>query len=82
MIHGLLQSSGSFASSGKQSLAYYLYTQVTIYGSIINRIGFTPDETKVDTDEYWDWDITEMARYDLPALMDFCWLTTWQTGRS
>lgn len=71
MIHGLLQSSGSFASSGKQSLAYYLYTQGYDIWLGNNRIGFTPDETKVDTDEYWDWDITEMARYDLPALVDF-----------
>ncbi|CCF57831.1 hypothetical protein KAFR_0D01840 [Kazachstania africana CBS 2517] len=68
LIHGLLQSSGSFASSGKDSIAYYLHKQGYDVWLGNNRCGF-----KYDTwdPKYWDWDIKEMSEIDLLALMDF-----------
>ena len=84
-LHGLLQSSGSFASSGTKSLAYYL----TVHGGKDcwlgnNRCGFVPgwedltinsmgepENKKKTKKERWAWDILDMAKYDLPCLVDF-----------
>ena len=68
MIHGLLQSSGAFASGAKNSLAYYFYSQGYDIWLGNNRIGFA---TEANDDEYWDWDITEMAKYDLITMVEF-----------
>ncbi|KAG0667437.1 hypothetical protein C6P45_005490 [Maudiozyma exigua] len=68
MIHGLLQSSGGFASGSQNSLAYYFYSLGYDIWLGNNRIGFT---TESNDDEYWDWDINEMAEYDLITMVEF-----------
>ncbi|KAL6928515.1 hypothetical protein ACO0SA_003258 [Hanseniaspora valbyensis] len=74
-IHGLLQSSGSFASSGLNSLAYYVKQSLgrdVWLGN--NRCGFNPGvrhDPNHAKDDLWDWDLNEMSKYDLPCLTDF-----------
>lgn len=74
-IHGLLQSSGSFASSGLNSLAYYIKQNLgrdVWLGN--NRCGLVPGTRHAEgkaTDDLWDWDLNEMSKYDLPCLIDY-----------
>ncbi|XBW35997.1 hypothetical protein QEN19_001572 [Hanseniaspora menglaensis] len=74
-IHGLLQSSGSFASGGLNSLAYYVKQSLgrdVWLGN--NRCGFNPGvrhDPNHAKDDLWDWDLNEMSKYDLPCLTDF-----------
>ena len=72
MIHGLLQSSGSFASNGQNSLAYYLFHQGFDVWLGNNRCGFVPswNPKKVNSRKHWDWDLNEMVKFDLPKLID------------
>ncbi|SCV03512.1 LAMI_0H08746g1_1 [Lachancea mirantina] len=70
LLHGLLQSSGSFASSGRKSLAYYLEEQGFDVWLGNNRCGFKPKWAHIEKDAHWDWDLKEMVKYDLPALVD------------
>ena len=73
MLHGLLQSSGSFASNGRKSLAYFLYQSGYDIWLGNNRCGFRPEwnEAKVPTlASRWDWDLREMVKYDLTLLID------------
>lgn len=71
-MHGLLQSSASFASSGDKSLAYYFNEQGYDIWLGNNRIGFDYDCDKNKHDEnYWNWDMNEMYRIDLPTLITF-----------
>lgn len=73
-IHGLLQSSGSFASSGLNSLAYYV--KVSLGRDVWlgnNRCGFNPGvrhDPNHEKDDLWNWDLNEMSKYDLPCLTD------------
>ncbi|CAB4252524.1 similar to Saccharomyces cerevisiae YLR020C YEH2 Steryl ester hydrolase, catalyzes steryl ester hydrolysis at the plasma membrane [Maudiozyma barnettii] len=75
LLHGLLQSAGAFASSGKSSLAYYLYEQGFDIWLGNNRCGFNPDwdmqKLNNDKKKKWDWDIHEMCQYDLKCLIEF-----------
>ncbi|CAI8504881.1 unnamed protein product [Hanseniaspora opuntiae] len=74
-IHGLLQSSGSFASSGLNSLAYYVSQNLgrdVWLGN--NRCGLIPGKRHAEgkkNDDLWDWDLNEMSKYDLPCLVDY-----------
>ena len=82
MVHGLLQSSGSFASCGRKSLAYYMYESGFDVWLGNNRCGFNP---KWNTDimkkfygkesklkfKKWDWDINEMTKYDIKSFIEF-----------
>ncbi|CCD24501.1 uncharacterized protein NDAI_0D01870 [Naumovozyma dairenensis CBS 421] len=72
MIHGLLQSSGSFASNGQNSLAYYMFNSGFDVWLGNNRCGFTPNWNPklIPKKKRWDWDINEMVNYDLPMLID------------
>ncbi|EJS42744.1 YLL012W [Saccharomyces arboricola H-6] len=73
MLHGLLQSSGSFASNGRKSLAYFLYQSGYDIWLGNNRCGFKPEwnDAKLPTsDSKWDWDLREMVKYDLTLLID------------
>lgn len=71
-IHGLLQSSASFASSGDQSLAYYFNNQGYDIWLGNNRIGFNMDPIRNKNDKnYWNWDMNEMYKIDLPTLINF-----------
>ncbi len=72
LLHGLLQSSGSFCSSGKESLAYYLFKNGYDVWLGNNRCGFEPRHLFLDPNDYnmWNWDIVDMAQYDLTAMID------------
>lgn len=72
LLHGLLQSSGSFCSSGKDSLAYMFHKNGYDVWLGNNRCGFEPRHINFTPDDYrmWDWDIVDMAQYDLTSLID------------
>ena len=82
MVHGLLQSSGSFASGGRKSLAYYMYESGFDIWLGNNRCGFYPKwnidklrkvhgkESKLKFKK-WDWDINEMTKYDIKSLIEY-----------
>lgn len=70
MLHGLLQSSGSFASSGRKSLAFHLNDCGYDVWLGNNRCGFKPS-AKTKLKDFWNWDMTDMVKHDLPALIDF-----------
>ncbi|KAH3661474.1 hypothetical protein OGAPHI_006321 [Ogataea philodendri] len=72
LLHGLLQSSGSFVTSGYKSLSYLLIRNGYDVWLGNNRCGFDPQHTFLSSNdpEMWDWDLTEMAKYDLTAMVD------------
>lgn len=74
MIHGLLQSSGAFASTGRKSLTYYLHENGFDIWLGNNRCGLKAkwNMKKIGTDKRkkWDWDINEMVQYDVKALVE------------
>lgn len=72
LLHGLLQSSGSFCSSGKESLGYYLFQSGYDVWLGNNRCGFEPRHIFMDPSDYnmWNWDIVDMAKYDLTSMID------------
>jgi pimeloyl-ACP methyl ester carboxylesterase len=72
-IHGLLQSSGSFLTSGYKSLAYLLVSNGYDVWLGNNRCGFNPRHKiyKKNDHEMWDWDLNEMTKYDIPAMIDY-----------
>ncbi|CEP62749.1 uncharacterized protein LALA0_S06e02916g [Lachancea lanzarotensis] len=71
LLHGLLQSSGSFASAGRKSLAYFFYESGFDVWLGNNRCGFKPkwNRNKVRNDSKWNWDMRDMVKYDLRALV-------------
>lgn len=72
LLHGLMQSYGAFCSSGADSLAIFWYNQGYDVWLANNRCGFEPAHRDLSpsTDEFWDWDINEMAEYDLPCMLN------------
>ncbi|KAH3680148.1 hypothetical protein WICMUC_000549 [Wickerhamomyces mucosus] len=72
LLHGLLQSSGSFCSSGKESLAYFLFQQGYDIWLGNNRCGFECRHIDLEPNDYlmWDWDIVDISEHDLTALID------------
>ncbi|CAR26471.1 ZYRO0B10472p [Zygosaccharomyces rouxii] len=74
MLHGLLQSSGSFASSGRKSLAYFMHQSGFDIWLGNNRCGLKPkwnkSKFKNDKRRKWDWDIHEMVKFDMKALVN------------
>ncbi|VEU21391.1 DEKNAAC102571 [Brettanomyces naardenensis] len=72
LIHGLLQSSGSFISGGYKSLAYLLIQNGYDVWLGNNRCGFHPQHVEYnDFDpKMWDWDLTEMCKFDLTCMID------------
>ncbi|CCD26777.1 sterol esterase NDAI_0I02080 [Naumovozyma dairenensis CBS 421] len=73
MLHGLLQSSGAFASGGRKSLAYFLHESGFDIWLGNNRCGLKAkwNMEKVGTPaKKWDWDLNEMVKYDLKALIE------------
>ncbi|QLG70602.1 hypothetical protein HG535_0A05430 [Zygotorulaspora mrakii] len=74
MLHGLLQSSGSFASSGRKSLAYFLHQSGFDIWLGNNRCGLKPkwnmSALGFDKRKKWDWDMDQMVQYDLKALIE------------
>lgn len=82
MVHGLLQSSGSFASGGRKSLAYYMFESGFDVWLGNNRCGFHPKWNMDKLRERhgpnanlnfkkWDWDVDEMTMYDLKSHIEY-----------
>lgn len=72
LIHGLMQSSASFLTSGYKSIAYLLVSSGFDVWLGNNRCGFHPKHltySKHDP-QMWEWDVTEMAQFDIPAMID------------
>ena len=73
MVHGLLQSAGAFASTGRNlSPTTYMSLALTS-GWGTTDVGSTPSGIWIYSNtinvQRWNWDIKEMARYDLKALV-------------
>lgn len=73
MVHGLLQSSAAYLTSGKESIAAYYVGQGYDVWLGDNRCGFEPKHVryKQSDSRMWNWDITEMGTEDLPALINY-----------
>ncbi|KAF4000758.1 putative alpha/beta-hydrolase lipase region family protein [Saccharomyces cerevisiae] len=75
LLHGLLQSCGAFASSGRKSLAYFLYESGFDVWLGNNRCGLNAkwNMKKLGNDhsKKWDWDMHQMVQYDLKALINY-----------
>ena len=71
LVHGLMQSSGSFVTGGYKSLAYFLVKNRYDVWLGNNRCGFRPRHTHYGLNDprMWDWDLHEMSQYDLPAML-------------
>lgn len=72
LVHGLMQSSASFMTSGIKSLGYLLLENEYDVWLGNNRCGFHPQHTEFSSGdpEMWTWDIREMATKDLPCMVD------------
>lgn len=75
MQHGLLLCLGAFLTLGRNSLAYYLVEQGYDVWMGNNRSWFEVNHANLEgnlmhNEQYWDWDIRELAYYDLPCLID------------
>ncbi|RLV93377.1 Sterol esterase 1 [Spathaspora sp. JA1] len=73
--HGLLSCSGSYITSGRNSLAYYLVEQGYDVWLGNNRSWFEAVHTHYEgnlynNEQYWDWGMTDLAYYDLPTLIE------------
>ena len=72
-IHGLFCSSETYLTGGRKSLAYHMVDSNFDVWLGNNRGGFNPKHSRLSNydPQMWNWDITEMAKYDLPALLSF-----------
>ncbi|CAH6721708.1 sterol esterase 2 [[Candida] jaroonii] len=73
--HGLLSSAGAFLTPGTRSLPYYLVKNGYDVWLGNNRSGFKPLHSTIKgnlmhSEEYWDWDINNLALYDIPCLIN------------
>lgn len=73
--HGLLSSSGSYLSLGRNSLAYHIQQAGYDVWMGNNRSWFEAQHAYYEgnlmhNEEYWDWDVRELAYYDLPCIID------------
>ena len=71
LIHGLLQSAGSYCCNDDSSLAFYLAKSGYDVWLGNNRCGFNPQHTmlKYSDPRMWAWNIRQMGVIDLPALI-------------
>jgi pimeloyl-ACP methyl ester carboxylesterase len=71
LIHGLLQSSGAYCSTGPHSLAFYLAKSGLDVWLGNNRCGFNPRHSMLHPSDprMWNWNIRQMGVLDLPALI-------------
>ena len=69
MIHGLMQSSGTFCSHDDNSLAFYLCKSGYDVWLGTNRCGFKPEHAflKSSDPRMWTWTPRDMGARDLPA---------------
>ncbi|PWW79391.1 alpha/beta-hydrolase [Tuber magnatum] len=72
LMHGLLQSSGSFCVNDEDSLAFYLCKAGYDVWLGNNRCGFKPKHTVLHYSDprMWAWNIRQMGIIDLPALIN------------
>lgn len=73
IMHGLFQSSGSFVTSEERSLAFWLARQGGYQVFMGNNRGVFDmghKTLKRSDPRFWDYNIRELAIYDLPALVD------------
>ncbi|KAG6014664.1 hypothetical protein E4U54_004989 [Claviceps lovelessii] len=72
LIHGLLQSSGTFCCNDDESLAFWLCKSGFDVWLGNNRCGFDPrhESLKYSDPRMWSWTIQHMGIHDLPALTD------------
>jgi hypothetical protein len=70
--HGLFQCSGIFMMNEKDSLAFYLAEKGFDVWCGNNR-GIFEGHTHLgyDDDQYWDWSIDELGKYDFPAFIHY-----------
>lgn len=73
--HGLLSSSGCFLTPGSRSLPVYFLQQGYDIWLGNNRGGFQPlheyyDGNLMHNELFWDWDIRDLAFYDITCLID------------
>ncbi|KAK0546871.1 hypothetical protein OC846_005082 [Tilletia horrida] len=74
IMHGLFQSSGSFVTSEERSLAFWLARHGKYQIFLGNNRGvFDMGHRKYKRSDprFWDWNIRDLAIYDLPALVDY-----------
>ncbi|EPQ25636.1 uncharacterized protein PFL1_06773 [Pseudozyma flocculosa PF-1] len=74
IMHGLFQSSGSFVTSEERSLAFWLARKGGYQVFLGNNRGvFDMGHRKFKRSDprFWDYNIRELALYDLPAMVDF-----------
>lgn len=71
-MHGLMQSSGVFVTSGINSLAFVLADQGHEVWLGNNRCVEKLHRTLKPSDkEFWEWSLDELAKYDFTALIDY-----------
>lgn len=72
LVHGLLQSSAAYCTSGKDSLAFELVRAGYDVWLGNNRCGFTPKHTNHRTNniKMWSWRLGEMGTFDLPCMIN------------
>ncbi|ODV93601.1 hypothetical protein PACTADRAFT_51383 [Pachysolen tannophilus NRRL Y-2460] len=72
LLHGLLQSSGSFVTSGVKSLSFLLFEKGYDVWLGNNRCGFNPEHRFLSPNDpaMWSWDLVDMATKDLPCMID------------
>lgn len=77
-IHGLLQSSEAFVTTGEHSLAITLFRAGYDVWLGNNRCGFKPSHKRYNKwdPRMWQWNLKDMAYKDLPCLVDFVRQTT------
>jgi pimeloyl-ACP methyl ester carboxylesterase len=80
LLHGLLQSSGTFCCNDDSSLAFYLCKSGYDVWLGNDRGYFKPKHRtlKSSNREFWAWNLSQMGCLDVPALVDY---VRAQTGR-
>lgn len=74
IMHGLFQSSGSFVTSEERSLAFWLARHGGYQVFLGNNRGVFDmghRTYKRSDPRFWDYNIRELAIYDLPAMVDY-----------
>lgn len=74
IMHGLFQSSGSFVTSEERSLAFWLARHGGYQVFLGNNRGVFDMGHRIysrSDPRFWDYNIRELACYDLPAMVDY-----------
>jgi pimeloyl-ACP methyl ester carboxylesterase len=73
LIHGLMQSSAAYCTSGDSSLGLTLFRKGYDVWLGNNRCGFNPSHVVYSrmNPRMWQWGIKQMATMDVPCMIDF-----------